>query len=48
MQDTFESIMHAMGAVVTSAKKGKEDNYGLLTPGDIIHEVGTARMGDDP
>lgn len=48
MQMTFESIMHAMGATVTSKIKGKEDNYGLHTPGDIIHEVGTARMGDDP
>ncbi len=48
MQETFESIMHAMGAIVTSKAKGKEDNYGLKTPGDIIHEVGTVRMGDDP
>ncbi len=48
MQETFGSIMHAMGAVVTSKAKGKEDNYGLHAPGDIIHEVGTARMGDDP
>jgi choline dehydrogenase-like flavoprotein len=48
MQETFESIMHAMGAIVTSKAKGAEDNYGLRTPGDIIHEVGTARMGDDP
>ena len=48
MQETFESIMHAMGAIVTSKPKGAEDNYGLHTPGDIIHEVGTARMGDDP
>lgn len=48
MQETFESIMHAMGAIVTTKRKGKEDNYGLHTPGDIIHEVGTARMGDDP
>lgn len=48
MQETFESIMHGMGAVITSKAKGKDDNYGLHTPGDIIHEVGTARMGDDP
>ncbi len=48
MQETFESIMHAMGAIVTSKAKGKEDNYGLKAPGDIIHEVGTVRMGDDP
>ena len=48
MQETFQSIMHTMGAIVTSKPKGKEDNYGLLAPGEIIHEVGTARMGDDP
>ena len=48
MQETFESVMHQMGAIITSRAKGKEDNYGLKTPGDIIHEVGTARMGDDP
>lgn len=48
MQDTFASIMHSMGAIVTSKARGKEDNYGLHDPGDIIHEVGTARMGDDP
>ncbi|SMO38798.1 GMC family oxidoreductase [Fodinibius sediminis] len=48
MQETFESIMHAMGAVVTHKAKGKEDNYGLKPPGDIIHEVGTTRMGNDP
>lgn len=48
MQETFEEIMHSMGAIITSRAKGKEDNYGLKTPGDIIHEVGTVRMGDDP
>ncbi|WP_367890835.1 GMC family oxidoreductase [Ferruginibacter sp.] len=48
MQETFASIMHEMGAIVTRQAKGAEDNYGLKTPGDIIHEVGTARMGDDP
>lgn len=48
MQDTFTEIMHAMGAIVTSAPHGPEDNYGLERPGRIIHEVGTARMGNDP
>lgn len=47
MQDTFQEIMHAMGAVITSSIKPKEENYGLHTPGDIIHEAGTVRMGDD-
>lgn len=47
MQDTFQSIMHEMGAIVTS-HHGPEDSYGLEAPGRIIHEVGTIRMGDDP
>ncbi len=48
MQETFESLMYEMGAIMTSKPKGPEDNYGLLKPGEIIHEVGTIRMGDDP
>ena len=48
MQETFQSIMHEMGAIVTSNPHGPEDNYGLEAPGRIIHEVGTIRMGDDP
>ena len=48
MQETFQEIMHKMGAEITSTLKGKEDNYGLEAPGRIIHEVGTVRMGNDP
>jgi choline dehydrogenase-like flavoprotein len=48
MQETFSELMHAMGAIVTSPQHGPEDNYGLERPGRIIHEVGTARMGNDP
>lgn len=48
MQETFQSIMHEMGAIVTSQIHGSETNYGLEAPGRIIHEVGTVRMGDDP
>jgi len=48
MQETFQEIMHAMGAVITSGIPGPETNYGLEAPGKIIHEVGTVRMGDDP
>mgnify|MGYP003525042583 FL=1 len=47
MQDTFQAIMHEMGAIVTSTPHGPENNYGLEAPGRIIHEVGTTRMGDD-
>lgn len=48
MQDTFSEMMDAMGAIVTSPLRTREENYGLKPPGDIIHEVGTTRMGDDP
>jgi choline dehydrogenase-like flavoprotein len=38
-----------MGAVITWGDDGTpENNYGLETPGKIIHEAGTARMGNDP
>ncbi|MCL6275605.1 GMC family oxidoreductase [Muricauda sp. 2012CJ35-5] len=47
MQDTFEEIIHNMGGHVIGEKAGKEQNYGILAPGEIIHEVGTTRMGDD-
>ena len=47
MQETFSEIMHAMGAVSLSGAAGPETNYGLDKPGQIIHEVGTARMGND-
>jgi len=48
MTDTFEEIAHNMGGKVLGTKPGKEKDYGLLAPGQIIHEVGTTRMGDDP
>ncbi len=48
MQETFKEIMHNMGAVITWGTGGPENNYGLNKPGEIIHEAGTIRMGDDP
>ena len=49
MKETFREIMHQMGAVITwGDDAGPENNYGLETPGKIIHEAGTARMGNDP
>jgi choline dehydrogenase-like flavoprotein len=47
MQDTFQEIMHEMGAI-TGPPQGADTMYGLAAPGVIIHEVGTVRMGDDP
>ncbi|NKI27066.1 GMC family oxidoreductase [Arenibacter sp. 6A1] len=48
MVDTFEEITHNMGGEIIGAKPTKEQDYGLLAPGRIIHEVGTTRMGNDP
>jgi choline dehydrogenase-like flavoprotein len=46
MGETFKEIMHNMGAVITWGGDGNAgNNYGLETPGKIIHEAGTARMG---
>ncbi|MFZ6012301.1 MAG: GMC family oxidoreductase [Bacteroidota bacterium] len=47
MQSTFEEIIHKMGAEITYGKSGAENDYGLMAPGRIIHEVGTTRMGND-
>jgi len=48
MTDTFEEIIVNMGGTVIGDKPGKDQDYGLLAPGQIIHEVGTTRMGDNP
>jgi choline dehydrogenase-like flavoprotein len=49
MKETFRELIHKMGGVVTSGgDDGPENDYGLLAPGRIIHEVGTTRMGNDP
>jgi choline dehydrogenase-like flavoprotein len=47
MKETFKEIMHEMGAVITwGGNDGPENKWGLENPGKIIHEAGTARMGD--
>jgi choline dehydrogenase-like flavoprotein len=49
MKETFKEIMHQMGAVITwGADDDEKNNYGLSKPGEIIHEGGTVRMGNDP
>ncbi len=48
MQETFEKIFTEMGAVPNGVKPEADTNYGLSKPGLIIHEVGTARMGNNP
>ena len=48
MKETFAEILHSMGAVITwGGDDTAENNYGLHAPGNIIHEAGTVRMGND-
>ena len=49
MKETFKEIMHNMGAITTwGADDDASNDYGLESPGKIIHEAGTVRMGNDP
>ena len=49
MKETFKEIMHNMGAVITwGGDDDEKNNWGLSKPGEIIHEAGTVRMGNDP
>jgi len=48
MKETFKEVMHNMGAVITWGGDDDEKNqWGLAKPGEIIHEAGTVRMGND-
>jgi choline dehydrogenase-like flavoprotein len=49
MKETFKEVMHNMGAVVTwGGDDDEKNNWGLSKPGEIIHEAGTVRMGNNP
>ena len=48
MHKTFEEIFDAMGAITLGDTPTADSEYGLAAPGQIIHEVGTTRMGDNP
>lgn len=48
MQDTFEEIIETMGGIPLGEKPGADRDYGLAAPGQIIHEAGVVRMGNDP
>ncbi len=47
MQDSMEELLEASGGILLGSKPGADRNYGLTKPGEIIHEVGTTRMGSD-
>ena len=48
MQETAREIIHSLGGTPLGAMPTKEEGYGISGPGRIIHEVGVARMGNDP
>jgi choline dehydrogenase-like flavoprotein len=45
-RETFEEIIRTAGGEVLE-RFGPENNWGISRGGEIIHEVGTVRMGDD-
>ncbi|HXE05386.1 MAG TPA: GMC family oxidoreductase [Bryobacteraceae bacterium] len=47
MQETFKEIIETAGGIVTNSS-GPEDRWGISRGGEIIHEVGATKMGDDP
>ena len=47
MQETFVEIIEAAGGKVMS-KADASSNWGISRGGEIIHEVGATKMGDDP
>jgi choline dehydrogenase-like flavoprotein len=47
MQETFRSLIAEMGGEVFSPMPSREEGYGISTGGQIIHELGTTRMGND-
>ncbi len=48
MQETFRELVATMGGEVFSEMPTEERGYGIAKGGQIIHELGGARMGGDP
>ena len=48
MQETFRTIIDELGGTALWDMPSKENGYGITNPGQIIHEVGVTRMGNDP
>jgi choline dehydrogenase-like flavoprotein len=48
MQETFRALIAEMGGEVFTPMPTKETGYGIAAGGQIIHELGGARMGNDP
>jgi len=48
MQQKGRELIEAAGGTPLGTMPGKENGYGITSPGEIIHESGVTRMGDDP
>ena len=48
MQETFRGLIDELGGTALSEMPSREDGYGILAGGRIIHELGVTRMGHDP
>ena len=48
MHETFAQIIEQMGGQALGPMPGKDENYAIAEGGQIIHEVGTTRMGESP
>jgi choline dehydrogenase-like flavoprotein len=48
MHDTFKSILETMGGKILGPRPAAREGEGISIGGEIIHELGTIRMGNDP
>lgn len=48
MHETFHELIEHLGGTPITPMPTKEEDYGILPGGRIIHEVGVTRMGDSP
>jgi choline dehydrogenase-like flavoprotein len=48
MQETFRALIQELGGTPFGPMPGPETGYGITRGGEIIHELGVTRMGNDP
>ena len=48
MQETFRELIEEIGGTPFGSMPSRQDGYGILAGGRIIHELGVTRMGHDP
>jgi choline dehydrogenase-like flavoprotein len=48
MHQTFRALIEDMGGTVFGEMPSVDNGYGIAKGGEIIHELGTIRMGNDP